>query len=380
MKAKLFLIFHGRFPGEKAASLFAAKSAEAFADAGLDVRVLVPKRKGVVGQDAYEYFGVKRNFTIVDIPTTGLSNIFKKISFWLSYRTFAKGVKAHLMAHAGPADIIYSNETLPLYAASSISKNIFYEMHDFPESKLALFARFLGRVKWMLVHNRWKVEKIGKTFDFPANGMMCEPNAVDIDAFDLPIAQNDAREKLGLPHDKKIAVYTGHLYGWKGVDTLAKAADLLSSEFLVVFVGGTAADVSRFREKYGKFERVMIVGHKPHKEIPLWQKAADILILPNSAKENISAFYTSPMKLFEYMASRKPIVASDIPSIREIVDESSAFLVAPDDSAALAGGILLAANDKETAKARAEKARSLVEDHSWSKRARRILDFIEAHP
>lgn len=377
MKRRLFLIFHGRFPGEKAASLFAAKSAESFADAGLDVIILVPRRAGLDSQSAYEYFGVKKNFSVVELDATELSSVWKKISFWLSYRSFAKSVKAYIAAHAGPDDIVYSNETLPLLAASSVSANTFYEMHDFPESKLALFGRFLKKVRWVLVHNTWKRDKVAEMFGISPDAMLCELNAVDIAEFDISMSKEDARKQLGLPLDKKIAVYTGHLYGWKGVDTLAKAALTLGDDFVVVFVGGTDADVAAFRAKYGASKRIIIAGHKKHVEIPMWQKAADVLVLPNSGKEAISLYYTSPMKLFEYMASRRPIVASDIPSIREIVDGSCASLVPADDAKALAAAIRELANDAGKSATLSAAAFQKVNDHTWDNRASRIIDFIE---
>ncbi len=378
MKRRLFLIFHGRFPGEKAASLFAAKSAEAFAGAGLEVTVLVPKRAGVETQSAYEYFSVKRNFSVVEIPTFAISSVSKKISFWLSYRSFSRGVKAYLKTHAGADDVIYSNESLPLYAASSISENIFYEMHDFPESKLRLFRGFLGKVKWLLVHNKWKIAKLHESFDIPESKVLYEPNAVDIAAFDQDISAAQARMRLGLAADKKIAIYTGHLYGWKGVDTLAQAADMLDLSFLTVFVGGTEKDVAAFRAKYGASQKILIVGHKKHAEIPLWQKAADVLILPNSGKESISLYYTSPMKLFEYMASRKPIVASDIPSIREILNENNAVLVPADNAGQLAVAIKALVADEKTGEALAAQAFKDVASHTWEKRAERIIAFMKS--
>jgi glycosyltransferase involved in cell wall biosynthesis len=120
---------------------------------------------------------------------------------------------------------------------------------------------------------------------------------------------------------------------------------------------------------------VRIVGNRPHEEIPLWQKAADVLVAPNTAKEELSAHYTSPMKLFEYMASGTLIVASDIPSIREVVGEGRAHLVTPDNPQALAEGI---ARVLETGgKAESEKAFAWVQDHTWKRRAHRILSRIE---
>lgn len=380
MNQSLFLIFHGRFPSEKAASLFAAKSAEAFADKGVIVELLVPKRKEVSAEEAFSYYGIKRNFSVRELPTVDFfGGPLKKIAFWASYVAFSLSCLKYLKDNAGPDDIIYSNETLPLWVSARACPNTFYEMHDFPESKLGLFARFLKRARWILVHNKWKLGKLRETFLIPESKLLYEPNAVDISAFDPKVTQKEAREKLSLSLDNKLVVYTGHLYGWKGVDALAKAASKLPHDIFVAFIGGTEKDIASFRAKYGKEANIIIVGHRPHKEIPLWQRAADVLVLPNTAKEAISAHYTSPMKLFEYMASRKPIVASDIPSIREILDGDSAFLVSPDDEVALADAITLALGDKAGAEARAAKAFDSVREHTWEKRAERILDFMRYH-
>jgi glycosyltransferase involved in cell wall biosynthesis len=108
----------------------------------------------------------------------------------------------------------------------------------------------------------------------------------------------------------------------------------------------------------------------------LWQRSADVLVLPNTAKEKISAYYTSPMKLFEYMASKKPIVASDIPSIKEIVSEENVFFVLPDDSAKLALGIKSVFLDDALAEKRAIKSFEDVRSHTWQNRAERIINFM----
>jgi glycosyltransferase involved in cell wall biosynthesis len=107
--------------------------------------------------------------------------------------------------------------------------------------------------------------------------------------------------------------------------------------------------------------------------MPLWQKAADVLVLPNTAKEEISARYTSPMKLFEYMASGTPVVASRLPSIVELTGEQRATLVEPDDPQALASGIksVLAGGE-----ARSAHALAWVRDHAWQERAVRILHSL----
>src|SRR5262249_46193853 len=149
----------------------------------------------------------------------------------------------------------------------------------------------------------------------------------------------EARKRLGLSTDLRMVVYTGHLYSWKGVDTLAEAARLLSDDIRIFVVGGTPDDIRNFRQICTGVANLSIVGHRNHAQVPIWQKSADVLVLPNTARENISKYYTSPMKLFEYMASGRPIVATDLPSIMEILNRDMAFICKPDDAAAMAAAI-----------------------------------------
>jgi len=83
------------------------------------------------------------------------------------------------------------------------------------------------------------------------------------------------------------------------------------------------------------------------------------------------------MKLFEYMASKRPIVATDIPSIREILNKTNAFIVSPDDPEAMAKGIIEAVQNDTKNKKIIQEAYSDVELHTCSKRAKRTLGFLE---
>ena len=110
--------------------------------------------------------------------------------------------------------------------------------------------------------------------------------------------------------------------------------------------------------------------------VPLLQQAADVLVVPNSAKFDISRLYTSPLKLFTSMTSGVPIVASDLPSLREIVDERTAIFFSPDSSDSLRSAILKIKNDKELAQTIAKNATIEVQKYSWINRAQKILDTI----
>ena len=377
IKKKLFIIFHGRFPSEKAASLFAGKSAESFAREGVLTTLVVPRRISRTMADPYKYYNLEKNFKIVYLPTVDLFKVpfLKTIAFETSFLIFSIFAFLFLIFKAGKGDLIYSNESLPIYLSSFYFPNTLYELHDFPKSKSFFHRNLFKKVGKILSHNNWKTEKLESIFGVPKSKVILERNAVDIEEFDISVGKEKSREKLGLPIQKKIVVYTGHLYSWKGVDTLAKAANFLP-EVLFIFVGGTTSDIKRFKEVYGGMNNVLIAGHKEHSEIPYWQKAGDVLVLPNTAKEDISKLYTSPMKLFEYMASGRPIVASRIISITEILNEKNSILVEPDNPEALASAISdIIANPKK-GEALSEQAMTDVKEFTWDKRAKRILAFI----
>lgn len=115
----------------------------------------------------------------------------------------------------------------------------------------------------------------------------------------------------------------------------------------------------------------------PPATVPLYLRAADLLVIPNSAKDADSARFTSPMKLYEYMASGTPILASNVPSLREALTEETALFVTPDDAAALARGVSESLAHPDEALSRARKAQEAARSHTWQERARRILEGVE---
>lgn len=152
---------------------------------------------------------------------------------------------------------------------------------------------------------------------------------------------------------------------------------------LFVFVGGTESDILVFREKARGADNILILGHKPPADIPKYLKSADVLVLPNSQfSRNVrfavySRYDTSPIKLFEYMASGTPIVASRLSSIQEILNEENAMFVPPDDPQELLRGIQSALLNPALSLARAERALLDSKKYTWDRRAERIAQFIE---
>ncbi|MCK4826704.1 glycosyltransferase, partial [bacterium] len=158
---------------------------------------------------------------------------------------------------------------------------------------------FLKRTKGIIVTSK-KIKEFFLEKNIPSEKILVAPNGVDIQMFDVGCSKFEAREKINLPQDKKIVLYTGHLYSWKGAQTLADASRYLIENTEIYFVGGTKKDIKNFKLQTSNF-KLNIVGHRPHSEIPYWLRAADVLILPDLAVKDILKYGASPMKMFEYM-------------------------------------------------------------------------------
>ncbi len=361
---RIVILFAGRFPSEKAAGLFVDLNARSLCAVGTSVTVLAPRRFGRMNRGAVPY-------EVVYLPTIDLSRVpfFGRVANYLTVAVFSKFALLWVLWRTDQDTLIISNDAFPLLVVSVVRKKLMYEMHDFADRSLWMYGMLFARVRWILATNAWKREKLLTNFHIPAEKVLLERNAVDIAQFGGR-AREDARSSLGL-HEKHIVVYTGHLYEWKGAETLAAAAAFVP-EATLFFVGGTVSDVDAFKKKWGSAENIRVIGQVPHEAVPVWQSAADVLVLPNSAKEEISVHYTSPMKLFEYMASERPVVASNLPSIREILPEGVGYFANPDDAHSFAAMIREALNDPE-AEVRAGRARESVAEFTWEKRAQRIL-------
>lgn len=370
---KIIYLANVRMPTEKAHGLQIMKMCEAFSALGHEVELVVPKRLNNLPADALAYYGLPAGFKIIKLPCLDLiflDKILGNLAFWLASITFFIFAKAYLLAKS--FDIIYTREEqyIPWF------KPAILELHTLPK-KIKFYHKFFWRRFRRIVVLTSFLKKSLAAHGLDDKNILVASDGVDLIEFDLKISQSEARKKISLHTDRKLIIYTGHLYGWKGAQTLADAAALLPADAQVVFIGGTAKEIEEFQKKNNKIKNIKIAGFKPHSQIPYYLKAADVLVLPNSGQEKISQFYTSPLKLFEYMASGVPIVASDLPSLREILNENNSILVEPDNSAELAQGIGRVLMDEKLAERVSKQAYDMVQNYSWRKRADRIINFIK---
>jgi glycosyltransferase involved in cell wall biosynthesis len=184
------------------------------------------------------------------------------------------------------------------------------------------------------------------------------------------------------PPGRFVAAYAGHLYPWKGVDVFVRAlAAAPDVDGLIVGGHPGESDVVRVRGLIGALglgDRVRVTGLVPPRAVGLALAEASVLVLPNTDSA-ISARYTSPLKLFEYLWMQRAIVASDLPALREVLtDGVSARLVPPGDARALASALVRLREHPAEAAALATAARALAPRYTWDARAERMEAALEA--
>ena len=367
---KIIYLANARMPTEKAHGIQIMKMCEAFAMSGHQIKLIVPWRLNHIKEDVFKYYGMKKSFKIKRIPSIDLVGL--PFGFWIQSISFSFFAFFYLLFKK--ADIIYSRDLSSLFLISFLKKNLVYEAHTFPNN-FFLYKRVCRKTKAIIVITQ-KLKKFFTRKGIDNNKILIAPDGVDLEKFNIDISKEECRKKLNLPLDKKIVLYTGHLYKWKGVQTLAEASKFLDKNALVIFVGGTEKDEQKFRDKNRDLDNILILGHRPYSEMPYYLKAADVLVLPNSVKSVISREWTSPMKMFEYMASQRPIVASDLPSLREVLNENNAFLIRPDNAKDLANSINQSLKNTDFSDKISKQALKDVQNYTWKKRVNNVLNFI----
>jgi len=153
----------------------------------------------------------------------------------------------------------------------------------------------------------------------PKDKILVLQDGVDIESFQN-IEKTEARANLGLPQDKSIIMYCGHLYKGRGIEYILDAAKILK-DVMFIIVGGFPSDVSYWK-KYANdmgLVNVVFTGFVENGMVPTYLKAADVLLMPYT-RDMPTYKWMSSLKLFEYMAAGRPIIATDLVAIKERIE------------------------------------------------------------
>jgi glycosyltransferase involved in cell wall biosynthesis len=370
---RVFYIGSPEIFSKGASAIHIMKMCQAMGRLGITTTLLIPAYR--TPGEMFQYYGVESNFRIVSFP------YFRNTTV----RNIMHGVRASV--YAGKRRKQFDLAVTRNIVFASIATNILgvptvYDAHHPLVTGARLLFNSFKRSK-RLVRFSTNSRGLGEIYlseGLPLEKLVVAHNGVDLQGYRSLPDKSRARADLGLPPDKKIVCYSGNIYEGRGIEHLIEIAPGMSG-VLFLIVGGLESDVRRCRslahEK--RAENIRFTSYVHHNTVPLYLAASDVLVMPYTSRMTIrggtvARDFTSPIKLFEYMASGRPVVATSIPSVSEILrDGVNAILVPPDSPEALAAGIKRALGDPALAKALTERASSDVRGYTWEARAKKLL-------
>lgn len=313
---------------------------------------------------------------------TTLPSLHKRMGLTLNsvfFRAFRKAVP-----HSG-ADVLWlRSDKLAAHAAhKGVSLPLVYEAHlvgelwardrHAPERKASrlheLERDIYSRAVGVAAITQGLLDEIRSRFGYSGPAAVV-PSAVDTNLF-KPVWQGG---------DGRTVAWVGTLQFWKGLELLLEALALAPALRLKVVGGGKPEDEQRLKAEIARLGldgRVELTGRVAQADIPLHVKTCACAVHPLPPEHSISARFTSPLKLFEYLAMGLPIVAADVPSVREVLqDGRTARLYQAGNSKALAAALTEVVSDNALAKRLSANAATEGAGHSYQHRAKQLLELF----
>jgi glycosyltransferase involved in cell wall biosynthesis len=355
-------------PSRRASSVHVMRMSSALSRAGHEVE-LIAKRStepSADGLDDFAFYGVQPTFRVEKLARPA----------WRGGGVlFAGGIARALAARRNHVDLVYSREPVGAMLAAELRMPVVFESHGIPDERWqrALLRR-LARHKSLR-----GIVSISEALrrDLLAADMLPRDRPVVIahDAADPPGEVSLERPTRGRPR----VGYVGNLYQGRGIELILDVARRLPDHDFEL-VGGNEQDLARWRAQ-GLPANVVLAGFVPPAQLRERYASFDVLLMPHPKKGVAAATgidisrWTSPMKMFEYMASGTPIIASDLPVLAEVLHHESNALIAPaGDAMAWEQSVRRLCSDRPLARALAERAyRDLVRDYTWDARVKKIF-------
>jgi len=369
---KLVYLSNSKLPSREANSIHVMKMCQAFASLGHDVTLLAPDvRSGLeIGiPNLFSFYGVKPCFEVRKLP-------------WRSFkgRAWVYGWEAARFARRSASDAVFGRCLYSCAAAALLGIPTVWDAHMLSflrrRDERFLFRRMINApaFRGMSVNcdslRRCILEQVPEL----QGRITTAHNGADA----LP--DNLRPMALGGKEDVFRVGYIGHLYPGKGFEVVRELAALAPwAEFHVV--GGQQQTIDLLRKDVTLPGNVHLHGFVAPSEVERLTLAFDVLLAPYQCEVQIAgggetASWMSPLKLFAYMAAGKPILCSDLPVLREIIQHGhNGFLVPPDNPDAwLAALKQLWDAPAERVRLAANARSDFLARHTWQQRARRVLE------
>ena len=277
-------------------------------------------------------------------------------------------------------DLVYGRFLHGCYFATLLQNNIIFESH----APIYEEQKYTKKIFEIMTKSKFfkKLVVISQALkNMYLQNTNLKSNMIDVihDGADEVIDLTNKINLKGKKENLKVG-YVGHLYKGKGIEIIESIAGKVSETIEFHIIGGVESDIKKWKERI-KNENVFFYGYVPHKEVSDYINSLDVCLLPNQSVVlahgaegggiNISG-YTSPLKLFEYMSHKKAIIASDLPVLKEVLNNKNSVLVEHDNIKSWIDKIELLKNPSERYNI-SNQALSDFYEYTWKNRAKKII-------
>jgi glycosyltransferase involved in cell wall biosynthesis len=352
------------------------KMSQALSKVGHDTLLIAPeynRQKGEIisKQDLFAYYDIQFPFSIQ--KTQGFFKGYPGLIIHM--------LQVYLYALLYKPDVIYSRCLFSAWFLTFMGKPVIYERHDsfIPQSRSwKLFDQLLKRrsLKAVVVISQSLKRHLCQTHNILESAIVVAPDGADI--------VKEAPEPLPNAWGNFQIGYVGHLYRGRGIDVIIESARRLPDCGFHI-IGGTKKDLQFWQEECGDLGNIFFYGHLPHAQAARYLGSFDIVLAPYQRKIEVSggggdiSKWISPLKLFEYMAAGRPIIASDIEVLKEVLEDGrNCLLCSPDDPDCWKRAIERLKNDPDfTLRIGREAKKDFLEKYSWDSRVKNIFSSVD---
>jgi len=386
---RICIVHDELYPHRGADCIVVINTAAALGRSGAEVTLATPRLwRGHQSAEAIcEHYGVRPSFRLVRLPS------WPPPSRRLRWEKLAHGLLGPLYAALQGFDLIHSRELVPLLAAQVAGLPWSFETyrrHAEEKPWLPPLTRRLGleRAVAAVAHTPAAAADLAEVGFDPDAVLVARPG-IDPERFVPRLETATARRSCGLPVEGPIVGYAGNLHRQKGVgDVIDLAAQAPATHFLIV--GGHPGEVREVQALLDArgLTNVTLIGNRPPADVARYLYATDVLfvtaIFNNTFAGSLPALLPlrilpgTPLKIYDYLAAGRPIIAADQPITRDLLrHEHNALLVPPRDAAAAARALQRLLAEPDLAARLAENARIEAQQYTWEARGRQMLEFFE---
>lgn len=352
---------------------------KAFADIGHDLFLLIPtlneNNLTEIEEFVHREYKITNNFAI-KAPYVHSNRIAKYLS-WFKIKRIMKEIKPDFCYVRDPLimDLLVRNKFNTVFEVHSNAMhkgNIILDLYY--RARLSKVAKLPYLNKVIAISNNLKNYWIDQGIE--KNKIFAYHDGFDEKKF-IDIKKAEARKYLNIPNDKKVVMYVGSLYANRKIEFIIDIIkEMPKVSFWIIGGPNEKADYVKREHVDGKLNNLIITGHITHDKVPFYLSAADVLLAFWS--RSVSTIdYCSPLKLFEYMAAGRIILAHDFPTIREVIkDGFNGFLCEPESHEDAVTKLRLALTCNRSDSMANQAKVDAFNYYTWNIRAKKIIESL----